>query len=118
MNDTKAQAATHHGQGTGQVVVTVYGQPGCGPCKATARSLTKRGIAYSYVDVTVYPEAHAHITSLGFKATPVVEVKEVGGDGQSVVWAELRMDAINDLARVHAGDVPFTALAPHDMQRV
>lgn len=117
MNDTKAQAATHHGQGTGQVVVTVYGQPGCG-LSVVGSCLTKRGIAYSYVDVTVYPEAYAHITSLGFKSTPVVEVKEVGGDGQSVVWSELRMDAINALARVHAGDVPFTALAPHDMQRV
>ena len=36
-------------------VITVYGAPDCGSCKTLMADLDKRGILYSYVDVSELP---------------------------------------------------------------
>lgn len=37
--------------------VTVLSRPGCQPCRATYRDLTRRGLPYEAVDVDQTPEA-------------------------------------------------------------
>lgn len=57
-----------------QPSITVYGKPRCVQCDATKRALNKRGIPYTYVDVTENPDALAHIKALGYTSAPVVEL--------------------------------------------
>lgn len=71
--------------------VTVYTQPGCAPCAASKRKLTKLGIPFSEKDVSADPDARDEIISLGFQQTPVVMV----GDFDS--WAGYRPDRIEGI---------------------
>ena len=56
---------------------TVYSSPKCVDCKATYRSLEKKGLKegvdFNYVDVTKDEEALQHVLSLGYSKVPVVE---------------------------------------------
>lgn len=55
-------------------MVTLYSKPGCPKCMATKRLFDKKGIAYSYVDVTQSPDDYAYVVNtLGYQALPVVE---------------------------------------------
>lgn len=56
------------------MIVTVYSQANCQPCKATIRKLDELGIEYVVIDITSDQEAHDYVVSLGFKQTPVVVV--------------------------------------------
>ena len=71
--------------------VTVYTQPGCAPCAASKRKLTKLGIPFTEKDVSVDFEAREEIISLGFQQTPVVKV------GESDSWAGYRPDRIEGI---------------------
>ena len=74
--------------------VTVYTQPGCAPCAASKRKLTKLGIPFIEKDVSVDFEAREEIISLGFQQTPVVVV----GDFES--WAGYRPDKISNILQL------------------
>lgn len=52
--------------------VTVYGKPGCRPCKSTVAKLDEFGIEFEYVDISQAPEALDTIQSLGHMQAPVV----------------------------------------------
>lgn len=78
-------------------LVLVYGQPGCQPCKATARTLDRAGVPHTYVDVTEDQEAHQDATSHGWDSTPVVEVRDAGGVVLAA-WHGFRMEACKALA--------------------
>lgn len=53
--------------------VTVYGQPGCRPCKRTRALLDGAEIDYEYVDLTVNDDARTYVTSvLKASSVPVV----------------------------------------------
>lgn len=71
--------------------VIVYSQPGCAPCAASKRKLTKLGIPFSERDVSVDDAARAELISLGYQQTPVVMV----GDFDS--WAGYRPDRIEGI---------------------
>lgn len=75
--------------------VTVYSQPGCMPCMATARKLDTLGVSYTYVDVTVDDVAAAHLKAEGWQGTPVVEVTRAGE--VVAAWQGLRLDALTAL---------------------
>lgn len=70
--------------------VTVYTQPGCAPCAASKRKLTKLGIPFTEKDVSVDFEAREEIISLGFQQTPVVKA----GDE---IWAGYHPDKISNI---------------------
>lgn len=57
--------------------ISVYGKPNCPPCSATVRWLDKRGIPFTYWDVSEDHEALQFVLGLGVKETPVV-VHETG----------------------------------------
>lgn len=57
-------------------MLTVYTRPGCGPCKATVRHLTRAGIPHTTVDVSTDKIAAAAIKGLGYEAAPVIVFDE------------------------------------------
>lgn len=75
--------------------VIVYSQPGCMPCRATARKLDKLGVEYTVTDITDDDTAAAHLKAEGWQGTPVVEVVR---DGEVVAaWSGFRNDALSAL---------------------
>lgn len=75
--------------------VTLYSRPGCGPCRATSAALTKRGVDFDVVDLSVDSTALEYVVSLGYQQAPVVvtddehwsgfrpeRIKRLGGDTQ------------------------------------
>jgi glutaredoxin-like protein NrdH len=53
--------------------ITVYTKPACPQCDATKRHLTKKGVEFETVDLTVDTEARDLVTSLGYMSAPVVK---------------------------------------------
>lgn len=53
--------------------VTVYSKPNCRACKVTKASLTKWGIEYEEIDVSLDDAARQRLMDQGFLALPVVE---------------------------------------------
>ena len=54
-------------------MITVYGQPGCQPCRLAMRQLDKEEVAYSYVDLTEHPEKLQQFKDAGMQSTPIIE---------------------------------------------
>ncbi|MDY6054369.1 glutaredoxin domain-containing protein [Micrococcus sp.] len=78
---------------TGGRTLTVYTKPRCVQCDATKRDLNRRSVRYDYVDVTLDKDALDRVTSLGYKAVPVVTV--TGADGAHLQdWNGYRPDLI------------------------
>lgn len=77
--------------------ITVYTKPSCPQCDATKRCLTKHGIPFHVVDLTVDAEALAFVQSLGYTAAPVVVTSS--GDH----WAGFRPDRLK--AEASAGEL-------------
>ncbi|WP_242608099.1 glutaredoxin domain-containing protein [Xylanimonas ulmi] len=71
--------------------LTVLSKPGCVQCDATARALTKKGVALVKVDVSDDAEALELARGLGYLQVPVV----VTPDGEH--WSGFRPDRIADL---------------------
>ena len=53
--------------------VTLYTQPGCGPCVGVKRALDAAGIPYTLRDIRSDEDAYARLVELGYSGTPVVE---------------------------------------------
>lgn len=77
------------------MTVTLYSQPGCGPCVATKRALEKRGITPDVVNIRDDQGAADRLKELGYQGTPVVEVTTEAG---SYHWGGFQLDKINHLA--------------------
>lgn len=58
---------------TADNTVTVYTQPGCGPCIGLTRRLDALGIDYDLRDIRVDESAADRVRELGYTGTPVVE---------------------------------------------
>jgi len=54
-------------------MITVYGQPGCGPCHAVIRRLEKAEVPHQYVDLTQNPGQHQRLVEAGCQQTPIIE---------------------------------------------
>src|SRR5699024_11287861 len=54
-------------------MITVYGQPGCQPCRLAMRQLDKEAVPYSYVDLTEHPEKLQQFKDAGMQTTPIIE---------------------------------------------
>lgn len=73
--------------------VVIYSQPNCVACKATYRTLDKKGIPYSVVDVSLPENSEdlAKIKALGYSQVPVV----VYGESH---WSGFNLEKINQIA--------------------
>lgn len=54
-------------------LVTLYTQPGCGPCVAVERALKSAGIAFEIRNIRTDEAAYDRMVELGYTGTPVVE---------------------------------------------
>lgn len=54
-------------------LVTLYSQPGCGPCVGVASYLTASNIPFVKLDITQDLSAYQRIVDLGYTGTPVIE---------------------------------------------
>lgn len=72
-------------------MITVYSKPACVQCTATTREMDKKGVDYTYVDITEDGAAMQTITDLGYRQVPVV----INGDDH---WGGFRPDKIGALA--------------------
>lgn len=73
--------------------ITVYSKPDCQPCKLTKRRLERRGLAYTELDAREHVDS---LTSLGFRASPVVLVVDDTGETQS--WSGFCPNLIDEVA--------------------
>lgn len=56
---------------------TIYGRPGCQPCKTAKDLLQSKGLEFTYVDVMALPKGElAEFLSKGFKTVPQVFLGE------------------------------------------
>lgn len=90
--------------------ITVYTQPGCGPCLATKRMLDSRGLAYREVDMQSIDEhSRQQVLDLGHVAAPVVVVEQPDAEDPSQrlrSWSSFRPDLIDDLQPGPANPTP------------
>lgn len=78
--------------------VTVYtrsGPPKCMSCVQTTRHLTKRGIAFTEVDIDADPLTREALAYMGYTGIPVVVAATATGEQH---WAGYRPDRIDALA--------------------
>lgn len=57
-------------------VVTLYTQPGCGPCVGVKSFLERSGIPFEIRDIRADEAALARVQELGYTGTPVIEHPE------------------------------------------
>ena len=72
--------------------ITVYSTPKCQQCDATYRTLDRKGIEYTVVNVAENPDAAVYVRNLGYNQAPVV----VAGDTH---WSGFRPDMLLELAK-------------------
>lgn len=58
---------------TNKPTVTLYSQPGCGPCVGVERALTAAKVPFEVRDIRSDEAAYQRIKELGYMGTPVVE---------------------------------------------
>lgn len=73
-------------------MIIVYSKPSCVQCTATTREMDRKGIEYTYVDLTEDDAAMEAVTNMGYRQAPVV----VAGEDH---WAGFRPDKIGALAQ-------------------
>ena len=71
--------------------ITVYSKPACMQCKATEKALTKAGLEFTTVDISMDEEARDYVMALGYLQAPVVTV-------DNDHWSGFRPDRIREIA--------------------
>jgi len=72
------------------VTVTVYSQPGCGPCSKVKKWLDTKQIGYTEYNVQEDPQALQTITEMGYAGVPVI----VAGEDH---WAGINLEKMKGL---------------------
>jgi glutaredoxin-like protein NrdH len=71
-------------------MITVYTKPSCVQCEQTKKLLTKNGLEFETIDITLDQAAYDKVVGMGFLAAPVVVT-----DNDS--WAGFQPEKINGL---------------------
>jgi glutaredoxin-like protein NrdH len=72
-------------------MITVYTKPACVQCEQTKKLLTKNGLEFTTVDITLDTRAYDMVVDMGFQAAPVVIT-------ENDAWAGFQPEKINALA--------------------
>lgn len=75
-------------------LITVYSQPGCGPCVAVTRHLRKSGVGFEVRDVRQDEQAAQEVAALGYQGTPVVVAGDMHTHGYRKDWLDQVIDAV------------------------
>lgn len=73
-------------------MITVYTKSDCTQCRMTKNLLQRCGLDYKEVDFEEDEDAREFLKTLGFKAAPVVVIKDDS-------WSGFRPDKIKQLAK-------------------
>lgn len=79
--------------------ITVFSQPGCGPCISVKTHLKRAGVGFEVRDITKDDEAAETVRQLGYLGTPVT----VAGDMHAYGYRRDWLDRV--VAAVRAEDV-------------
>lgn len=74
--------------------ITVYSQPGCGPCIAVKKHLASAGVGFEVRDVRQDEAAAAEVAALGYQGTPVVVAGDMHTYGYRRDWLDRVVDAV------------------------
>lgn len=77
-------------------MITVYSQPNCAACRYTKKFLTKWGIPFTEIDVSVNGDARKALVEQGFKGMEMPVVKTDHGS-----WSGYRREKLLDLKAVY-----------------
>lgn len=73
------------------MTVTLYSQPGCGPCSFVKKAMESIGLDFIVRDIREDPDAEKRVRELGYPGTPVTEVKTASG---SYDWHGVNLEKI------------------------
>lgn len=77
--------------------IVVYSKPDCVQCRYTKQELTKLGLIFENIDVTLDRAAERDVRDMGLGTTlPIVVVSYANG-GDSQKWSGLKLDKIRAL---------------------
>ncbi|MGQ7786614.1 glutaredoxin family protein [Nesterenkonia sp. K-15-9-6] len=88
-------------------ILTLYGQPNCGPCRAITTKLERSDIEFTYRDVTEDHDARQRLLDLGYSGTPVIETP----NGHFGGIDPAKLDAAIEEARTYAIQAPNMAVS-------
>lgn len=78
------------------MTIELYSKPACIQCNQSKKTLDKLGLEYSVTDVTEDPQAYEFVVSLGFRAAPVLIIKDSEGNVLDQ-WAGFQPEKLNAL---------------------
>lgn len=91
-------------------LITVYSQPGCGPCIAVTRHLRKAGVGFEVRDVRQDESAAQEVAALGYQGTPVVVAGDMHTHGYRKEWLDQVIDAVRAEDAESAVDAELAAI--------
>lgn len=62
-------------------MITLFSQPGCGPCVYARRAFESKGVEFTVVDIRKDPGAAQQLIELGGQSTPYLLNDETGWSG-------------------------------------
>lgn len=77
-------------------MITVYGRPGCGQCRATTKLLDRNFTDYDYIDVSDDVLVQDALRLEGFSALPVIEFLG-SSEEENISFQGFRLDALNEI---------------------
>lgn len=90
------------------MIVTVYSQDACQPCRMVKKTLTAAGIPFTERDVQADPAAldeviefYAYIAPGRRPETPVTVIDDYDGHGSREIILGLHPDRLRDVIRTH-----------------
>lgn len=97
-------------------MITLYTQPGCGPCTACKTAMASKGVEHTVVDLSQDPDARARVKALGYLSAPVSVNEDTGEHWQGFDLDRIKAAAAAQLpAATEPGPVSFD-LGPGEVE--
>lgn len=77
--------------------ITLYTQPGCGPCIGLKAKLKRDNREFVEINVQENPDALTRVKELGYTGTPVLEYTDLDGEHQH--FHGYRSDILEDVKK-------------------
>lgn len=93
-----------------EAMITVYGQPACGPCRGVTRKLDNEHVPFDYIDLSKDENKHhlARLKATGVKMqTPIIETPTERFSG----FNPAKLDAAITESRALAAQQPTVGMA-------
>lgn len=81
------------------MTIELYSKPACIQCNQSKKTLDKLGLDYIITDVTEDESAYEFVLSMGFRAAPVLVIKDSDGNILDK-WSGFNPEKLNALSDV------------------